>query len=60
MKRLCIAIFLLTVSCTSKTETLKLKLAFVTNGFEVFTMPKYHVIKDLNFFALEAGLGARF
>ena len=36
------------------------KIAYATNGFEVFTMPKYHVIKDLNFFAWEAGVGARF
>jgi hypothetical protein len=36
------------------------KLSYVGEGLEIFTMPKYHVIKDLNFFALEAGVGARF
>lgn len=36
------------------------KFSYIANNFEVFTMPKYHVIKDLNFFALEAGVGARF
>jgi len=36
------------------------KISYIANGFEVFAQPKYHVIKDLNFFAMEAGVGARF
>lgn len=36
------------------------KVSYMASGLEVFTMPKYHVIKDLNFFALEVGAGARF
>jgi hypothetical protein len=36
------------------------KLSYLNSGFEVFTLPKYHINKDLNFFALELGAGARF
>lgn len=36
------------------------KVSYVARGFEVFTMPKYHIISGNNFMGLELGAGARF
>jgi hypothetical protein len=36
------------------------KVSYVNHGLELFTLPKYHIIKDENFFGLEVGAGARF
>jgi hypothetical protein len=37
-----------------------IKISAVADGVEIFTLPKYHIIKDRSFFALEAGAGLRF
>jgi hypothetical protein len=36
------------------------KVSFGGNGLQVYTMPKYHIIKDTSFGALEVGAGLRF